>query len=40
MTDSNHIDAKLGFIGYFDLLGYKSILTNNHINKASLNFGF
>jgi len=31
MTESDHIDAKRGFIGYFDLLGYKSILTNNHI---------
>jgi hypothetical protein len=27
-------EAERGFVGYFDLLGYKNVLTNNHINKA------
>ncbi|MEJ0091135.1 MAG: hypothetical protein WDM80_15500 [Limisphaerales bacterium] len=34
MTESDHFEAKRGFVGYFDLLGYKNILTNNDINKA------
>ena len=33
-NQSEQNEAERGFVGYFDLLGYKNVLTNNHINKA------